>query len=95
MDECFIEKTKASSIEDTSLIDDSGTSALILFVYDDKLILANLGMSKAIISKDEGNRIFSLNIQHKLNNSKEEQRIKRLGGQISAYIINQALSWIK
>jgi len=59
-----------------------GSCALILMTINDDLYIINLGDSKAILSKNKSEKIFSLNYVHSPNNLNEIQRIKKNGGEI-------------
>jgi len=59
-----------------------GSCALILITINDDIYIINLGDSKAILSKNKSEKIFSLNYVHSPNNLNEIQRIKKNGGEI-------------
>ena len=59
-----------------------GSCALILMTINDDIYIINLGDSKAILSKNKSEKIFSLNYVHTPDNLNEIQRIKRNGGEI-------------
>ena len=63
-------------------IDFSGSCALILLIIENKIYIANVGDSRAIISLNQGNKIYPLTIDHKPNNPKEYERIKKIGGKV-------------
>ena len=63
-------------------IDFSGSCALILLIIENKIYIANVGDSRAIISLNQGNKIYPLTIDHKPNNPKEFERIIKIGGKV-------------
>ena len=63
-------------------IDFSGSCALILLIIENKIYIANVGDSRAIMSIDQGNKIYPITIDHKPNNPIEFERIKKIGGKI-------------
>ena len=63
-------------------IDFSGSCALILLIIENKIYIANVGDSRAIMSLENGKKYRSLTIDHKPNNPKEYERIIKIGGKI-------------
>jgi serine/threonine protein phosphatase PrpC len=64
-------KEKCSS---TEKYDGSGSCALTVLIFDNKLYIANLGDSRAILSLNGGNKVKQLTIDHKPDNPKEFER---------------------
>ncbi|XP_013778235.1 protein phosphatase 1L-like [Limulus polyphemus] len=60
----------------------AGTTALVTLVYDNHLIVANVGDSRGVISDNKGNAI-PLSFDHKPQQLKEHKRIKEAGGFIT------------
>jgi serine/threonine protein phosphatase PrpC len=55
----------------------SGTTCVIIFLIDNRLICANVGDSRAILYNED---IISLSNDHKPNLSEEKERIEKMGG---------------
>jgi serine/threonine protein phosphatase PrpC len=66
--------------------DVSGSCALITLIVDNKIYLANIGDSRAILSLENGTKYRPITIDHKPNNPKEYERIIKAGGKV--YIDN-------
>ena len=66
--------------------DVSGSCALIALIVDNKIYLANIGDSRAILSLENGTKYRPITIDHKPNNPKEYERIIKAGGKV--YIDN-------
>jgi serine/threonine protein phosphatase PrpC len=62
-------------------IENSGSCALILIIVDDVIYLANVGDSRAFMSKHKGKNVFNLTTDQKPEN--EEKRIIQNGGFVS------------
>lgn len=69
----------------TELVDKSGSCALILLIVDDICYIANVGDSRAIISKNGGKEFFPLTKDHKPNEEVENKRIVENGGKVYQY----------
>ena len=63
-------------------IDKSGSCALVCIIVENKIYIANIGDSRAIISINNGNKVKELTIDHKPNNIKEYERIMKNGGKV-------------
>ena len=63
-------------------IDKSGSCALVCITTDNKIYIANIGDSRAIMSVNNGTKIKQLSIDHKPNNIKEFERIIKNGGKV-------------
>lgn len=65
-------------------ISDAGTTAIIVILTPNHIICANLGDSRAILQRDEGNLqvTISLSTDHKPSNEAEKSRILKAGGVI-------------
>lgn len=68
--------------EDSSLKNRSGSCALIALILNDKCYIANVGDSRAIVSRLKGSKITQITTDHKPKNIKERQRIIKNGGTI-------------
>ena len=63
-------------------MDKSGSCALVCIMTDNKIFMANLGDSRAIMSLNGGNKVKQLTVDHKPNNVKEYERIIKNGGKV-------------
>lgn len=75
IDEQLLNKAKASR-------DVAGTTALVAVVYNNQLIVANVGDSRGVICDSKGTAI-PLSFDHKPQQLKEHRRIKEAGGFIT------------
>lgn len=64
------------------LIEKSGSCALVMLVVNDTCFIANVGDSRAILSKDGGKQAISLTKDHKPCCPLEKERILKAGGKI-------------
>jgi serine/threonine protein phosphatase PrpC len=64
------------------VLDRSGSCAVITFIVDDICYIANVGDSRAIMSKNRGKEIVELTNDHKPNNPNEKRRIIESGGKV-------------
>ncbi len=55
----------------TSRIDKSGSCAIITLIVDDIVYVANVGDSRAILSANNGSKIYCLSKDHKPNEISE------------------------
>ena len=62
--------------------DRSGSCALVSLIFDNKIYIANLGDSRAIMSINGGTKIKALTNDHKPNNPKEFERAIKNGSKI-------------
>ena len=62
--------------------DKSGTCALVSIIFDNKIYIANIGDSRAIMSLNGGTKIKQLTFDHKPENIKEFERALKNGSQI-------------
>ena len=62
--------------------DKSGSCALVSIIFDNKIYIANIGDSRAIMSLNGGTKIKQLTIDHKPENIKEYERAIKSGSQI-------------
>ena len=62
--------------------DNSGTCALVVFVYKNICYAANLGDSRAIVVSDQFGKCFPITKDHKPSNPDEQKRIIEAGGKI-------------
>jgi protein phosphatase 2C family protein 2/3 len=54
------------------VIDKSGSCAIITLVVDDIVYVANVGDSRAILSANQGNKIYCLSKDHKPSDPSEK-----------------------
>ena len=64
--------------------DKSGSCALISLIFDNKIYIANIGDSRAIMSVNGGTKVKQLTTDHKPNNPKEFERAIKNGSKIYA-----------
>lgn len=67
---------------ENGIIDKSGSCAIVVLIVEDMCYVANVGDSRAILSAEQGQRLFSLSRDHKPNDELERKRIIEGGGQI-------------
>jgi protein phosphatase 2C family protein 2/3 len=77
----FFKQKCSSGLE---LSDKSGSCALVALIFDNKLYIANIGDSRAIMSANGGNKVKQLTNDHKPNNPKEYERAIKNGSKIYA-----------
>ena len=63
-------------------IDNSGSCGLVAIMTENKIYIANIGDSRAIMSLNNGSKIKQLSKDHKPNNIKEFERIIKNGGKV-------------
>ena len=63
-------------------IDSSGSCALVSIITENKIYIANIGDSRAIMSINNGTKVKQLTQDHKPNNIKEYERIIKNGGKV-------------
>lgn len=62
--------------------DKSGSCAVVVLIVADVCYVANLGDSRAIMSGENGSKVYPLTKDHKPNDPGERSRIERSGGRI-------------
>ena len=62
--------------------DKSGSCALVAIIFDNKIYMANLGDSRAIMSIGGGTKVRQLTVDHKPDNLKEFERAMKNGSKI-------------
>jgi serine/threonine protein phosphatase PrpC len=72
-------KCKEDSFEDS---DKSGSCALVAIIFDNKVYIANIGDSRAIMSINGGTKVKQLTVDHKPDNVKEFERALKNGSKI-------------
>jgi protein phosphatase 2C family protein 2/3 len=65
---------------ENGIIDKSGSCAIVVLIVEDMCYVANVGDSRAILSGDEGRKIYPLSRDHKPNDELERKRIIEAGG---------------
>jgi serine/threonine protein phosphatase PrpC len=60
----------------------SGSCAIIVLVVEQNCYVANVGDSRAIMSAEEGKKLFVLSRDHRPCEDNEKQRIMENGGKI-------------
>lgn len=100
--ELFLQKYRASKlplkaftasyeqISDNMKNIESGTTAADFFIKDDRIYVANVGDTRAIVISRS--KVLQLTIDHRIGNPDEEQRISRMGGVIRPPYVMRGLS---
>ena len=73
---------KQKCSDDLEQSDKSGSCALIAVIFDNKIYIANIGDSRAIMSMNGGTKIKQLTVDHKPENIKEYERAVKTGSKI-------------
>ena len=68
--------------EDLEHSDKSGSCALVCLLFDNKIYIANLGDSRAIMSMNYGSKVKQLTNDHKPDNPKEFERLIKNGSKV-------------
>ena len=79
VEEEFFKQKCNESLEQS---DKSGSCALVSVIYDNKIYIANVGDSRAIMSINGGAKVKQLTTDHKPNNPKEFERVIKQGSKI-------------
>ena len=79
IEEEFFQAKCTDSLEDS---DKSGSCALITILYDNKIYIANIGDSRAIMSVNGGTKVRQLTIDHKPDNLIEFERAIKNGSKV-------------
>ena len=69
-------------IENMEECEKSGSCALVAVFFDNKIYIANLGDSRAIMSVNGGTKVKQLTVDHKPDNIKEFERAIKTGSKI-------------
>lgn len=77
-----IEEEILTKHEMSDPIERSGSCAIFCLIYQELIIISNIGDSRAIMSKNFGQKVLDLTRDHKPNNPKEKIRIEKAGGSI-------------
>lgn len=64
------------------LLDKSGSCALVMIIVENRIFIANLGDSRAIMSLNKGEKIIQITNDHKPGNESEMRRIICNGGKV-------------
>lgn len=64
------------------ILDKSGSCAIVVLIVGPHCYVANVGDSRALLSSDNGTKIYSLSRDHKPCDENEKVRIIKAGGQI-------------
>ena len=67
---------------DNTILDKSGSCAVIILLVDTKMYVANVGDSRAVMSINNGKLCRQITIDHKPNSPEEQKRIINNGGKI-------------
>ena len=76
--------------DENNILDRSGSCAVVILFVDNKIYVANVGDSRALLSENLGKNFVEITEDHKPNNSREKDRIIKNGGQVyqSQTVIN-------
>lgn len=66
----------------TSELDRSGSCAITMLIVEDKAYIANVGDSRAILSKNSGKDVVEMSEDHRPERKIESDRITKYGGHI-------------
>ena len=80
----FINNYSLNSLK-SEIIDKSGSCAIITLIIEDVCYIANVGDSRAVISKNGGSIFSPLTVDHKPNDENESKRIVDNGGKVYQY----------
>ena len=78
----FINNYALSKINNNNINDRSGSCAVIVLIVENKVYIANVGDSRAIMSTNNGKKLREVTIDHKPNEIKEKNRIIKNGGKV-------------
>ena len=81
IEEAFFKQKCSDTLEKS---DRSGSCALVTIIFDNKIYIANIGDSRAIMSVNGGIKVKSLTNDHKPNNPKEYERAIKNGSKVYA-----------
>lgn len=73
---------EAGEVNYEGFVDNSGSCAIVILIVDEKVYVANVGDSRAIMSADGGRRCLNLSCDSKPNEERESLRILAHGGKI-------------
>ena len=79
IEESFFKLKCKNTLEES---DKSGSCALVSIIFDNKIYIANLGDSRAIMSVNGGNKIKQITVDQKPDNIKEFERAIKNGSKI-------------
>lgn len=65
----------------------SGSTALTVFIKDQKIHVANLGDTRAVLCRK--GQAIAITVDHKPSDAQEEERVKKLGGTITGSIVRR------
>lgn len=65
-----------------TLIDRSGSCAIVVLIVESRCFIANVGDSRAIMSGNNGGKVYTLSRDHRPNDEKEYKRVLDAGGKI-------------
>jgi protein phosphatase 1L len=76
--EAFVETDKAYLADEANFKKDDGCTAVAAVLLEDRLIVANVGDSRAVLSRS--GKAYPMSEDHKPNRADERQRIEEAGG---------------
>ena len=76
------EKMFMAKAEKWQPYDKSGSCAIIVLIVESECFIANVGDSRAIMSAENGKKLFLLSRDHRPNQEYERQRITKNGGSV-------------
>ena len=66
----------------TTVIERSGSCAIVVLIVGDMCYVANVGDSRAVLSGESGHRVYPLSSDHKPSDTAEQRRIIESGGKV-------------
>lgn len=73
---------KTDKGEKITVLDRSGSCAIVVLIVEKRCYIANVGDSRAIMSGNFGEKVYTLSRDHRPNDEKEYKRILDAGGKI-------------
>ena len=78
----FLNNHSLDKNNNMNIIDRSGSCAIIVIIIENKIYVANVGDSRGLLSKNNGNEYIIITEDHKPCNEKEQKRIMENGGEV-------------
>ena len=78
----FLNNHSLDKNNNMNIIDRSGSCAIIVIIIENKIYVANVGDSRGLLSKNNGNEYIIITEDHKPCNENEQKRIMENGGEV-------------
>ena len=78
----FLNNHSLDKNNNMNIIDRSGSCAIIVIIIENKIYVANVGDSRGLLSKNNGNEYIIITEDHKPSNENEQKRITENGGEV-------------